>query len=78
MEITREGIWLVRKINCGDHCKYEGDKLEDMPDIMTRASFEPYRCEVYQKLYKKENSLGHVEMSAKEIVKLIFSCLRKG
>lgn len=73
----KEGIWVVRKIKDGDHYKYEGEKIEDVPDIMIRSSFEPYRGKIYQELYKKEDACGCVELSAKEIIALILKNLTK-
>lgn len=73
----KEGIWCIRKIKWGMHHKYEGDKLEEVPDIMIRASFEPYRNKIYKKLYKKEIDGECVDLTAKEIIDLIFSCLKK-
>lgn len=76
MELNREGIWVIRKIKDGNHYKYEGEKIEDLPKIMTRASFEPYKNKIYKKLFKCEDECGWTELSAKEIMEIIISCLK--
>lgn len=76
MENLKEGIWTIRKIRDGKHWKFEGEKIEDLPEIMTRATFEPYRNKIYQKLVKRENFHG-IDLDAKEVIDIIFSCIRK-
>lgn len=77
MELCREGIWVIRKIHNGIHTRFEGTKIEELPDIVTRSSFEPYRGILYSKLLKKQNEVGLINMSAKDVIKLIFESLKK-
>lgn len=77
MELDREGIWVIRKIKDGCHFRFEGEKLEDLPEIMLRASFEPYRGVIYKALYKCEDDEGFVTLTAKEIMEIIFNSLKK-
>jgi len=76
MEINREGVWIVRRIKDGIHCRYEGDKLSELPQIMKRSAFEPYRNGIYKKLIKAENQCGWTELSAKEILDIVITSLK--
>ena len=76
MELNREGIWCIRRIKDGVHHRFEGEKIEELPQIMKRASFEPYRDKIYKKLVKAENQCGWTELSAKEILNIVVSSLK--
>lgn len=76
MENLREGIWQIRKIANGVHCRFESNKIEELPEIMLRASFEPYRNVIFKKLYKFQKD-GNIELTAGEVVKIIFESLKK-
>ena len=73
----KPGIWTIRKIKDGDHYRFEGEKIEDLPQIMKRASFEPYRNKIYKKLVKAENQCGWTELNAKEILNIILDTIKK-
>jgi len=76
--LLREGIWAIRKINDGVHYQYVGTKLGELPEIMTKASFEPYRNIIYKKLLKYSvDELGTTELTAKEILKIITTSIKK-
>jgi len=42
----RDGIYMVRTIMNGTHTKFCHERLEDLPDAMSVAAFEPYRNKI--------------------------------
>jgi len=77
LQNLKEGIWVIRKIHDGSHVRFEGEKIEDLPDIMLRSQFEPYRNSLYKNLLKYIKSKED-KVKAGEIVDLVFKILKKG
>lgn len=76
--LLREGIWAIRNIKDGVHYQYVGTQLSELPNIMTKAGFEPYRNIIYKKLLKYSvDELGTTELTAKEILKIITTSIKK-
>ena len=76
--LLKEGIWVIRKIKRGVHYQYVGTQLGELPNIMTKAGFEPYRNIIYKQLLKfSVDELGTTELTAKEILKIITTSIKK-
>ena len=80
----REGIWYVKEIKNGQHKRFVGDKVSDLPDIIKRAELEPYRGAISDTIRRYIESRKVMsgfntfrDVKVKEIVDLIFSVIKE-
>lgn len=84
MEIDREGIWFIRKIKDGVHKRFITDKVLDLPDLILRASVEPYRKDITKVLRDyldnhevEKGACRYKNIKVRELVDLIFEQIKE-
>jgi hypothetical protein len=79
-----DGIYIIQTIKNGKEIKKSAEKLAELPDVMIKASFEPYRYkiskEISMRLKKSKNSLllGIPDyITTREIMNIIFKVFKE-
>lgn len=77
-----DGIYIIQTIKNGKQIIKAAEKLEELPDVMVKASFEPYRYKISKaistRLNKSKNNLmlGISDfVYTREIMKIILKAL---
>ena len=80
----KEGIYFIKEIKDGQHKRFVGDKVSDLPDIIKRAELEPYRGAISDTIRRYIESRKVMsgfntfrDVKVKEIVDLVFSVIKE-
>ena len=80
----KEGIYFIKEIKDGQHKRFVGDRVSDLPDIIKRAELEPYRGAISDTIRRYIESRKVMsgfntfrDVKVKEIVDLIFSVIKE-